>query len=252
VSLLTDFGQRDPYVGIVRGTILRAFGKAQIVDLCHEVPAQSVPLGAWFLASAIGRFPAGTVHLAVVDPGVGTARRLLAVCAHECYWIAPDNGLLSEVLAAAGDDTEVRSVDLDALGLRAESATFHGRDLFGPLAGRLAAGRFGFRALGARCEGPVRLPALVERGAEVVHVDAFGNLVTGVAAAAAGRFGEVRIGGRSAPRVQTYGDAEAGALVSLVNSFGLLEVAVVCGDAARITGAGVGDVVEIVEDVGHE
>ena len=253
VTLLTDFGHRDPYAGLVHGTVLRAFGKAQVVDLCHEVPPQSVAVGGWFLASAIGHFPGGTVHAAIVDPGVGTARRLIAACAHECYWLAPDNGLLSEVLAAAAPgDVEVRCIDLAALALEPASATFHGRDLLGPLAGRISGGRYGFRALGPRCEDPITMPTLVERGSEVVHVDHFGNLITAVASPAAGGFAAVRLGGHEAPRVRTYGDAGPGALVSLVNSFGLVEIAVVGGDAARTLGAGVGDGVEIVQDGHHE
>lgn len=250
VTLLTDFGHRDPYVGLVRGMVLRAFGKAQVVDLCHEVPAQAVPVGAWFLRSAIERFPAGTVHLAVVDPGVGTARRIVAACAHECYWVAPDNGLLGDVLSAADGDAEVRVVDLEQQALRPESATFHGRDLFAPIAGRLAGGRYGFRALGPRCDDWERGTSVIDQGAVVVHVDAFGNLVTAVPAAGSD-WTEVRVGERRAPRVRTYGEARQGSLVSLANSFGLIEIAIVGGDAAQNTGLGVGAAVTIVQDDDH-
>ncbi|MCA8954230.1 MAG: SAM-dependent chlorinase/fluorinase, partial [Planctomycetes bacterium] len=137
VTLLTDFGLRDPYVGVMKGAVLRSNPKAVLVDLGHELPPQDVASGAFALAAAVGRFPSGTVHVAVVDPGVGTARRLLAVAAHEAFWLAPDNGLLSDVLAA-DPGAEARAVDCERLGLVAESRTFHGRDLFAPIAGWLA------------------------------------------------------------------------------------------------------------------
>jgi len=256
ITLLTDFGHRDPYVGLTKGMVLRAFGKAQFVDLTHEVPAQDVDLGAWFWGAAIGRFPAGTVHLGVVDPGVGTERELLAVCAHECYWIAPDNGLASAVLEGVAPGpggeamSEVRNVDLAAQRLSAEAATFHGRDLLGPLAGRLAGGRYGFRALGPRAAQPVLRAPITERPPQVVHVDRYGNLITNLAAPAAERTGwtGIELGDCVAPRVATYGAGEPGALVSLVNSYGLLEVATVGGSASARFDAGPGMPVALITE----
>src|SRR5690606_28376134 len=133
-----------PYVGVLKGAVLRAYPRAVLVDLGHEVPPQDVLAGSFWLAAAIGRFPVGSVHTAVVDPGVGTTRRLLAVAAHDCFWLAPDNGLLAAVLAQA-PHAEVRALDVEHLQLRDVSRTFHGRDVLAPVAGWLAGGRYGFQ-----------------------------------------------------------------------------------------------------------
>ena len=245
VSLLTDYGSRDPYVGIVRGMVLRHHPKAVLVDLGHEVPAQDIAAGAFWLLAAVGRFPAGTVHVAVVDPGVGTARRCLAVAAHEAYWLGPDNGLLSHVLE--GDPAaEVRELDLEHLSLKPSSRTFHGRDVFAPVAGWLGSGRFGFTALGPRAPAPVRLPALAAGAPRVVHVDGFGNLITNVAAAALVGVTHVRIAGRDLRLLGTYAEAPPGSLLGLVGSYGLLEIAENGGNAARTLGQGRGAAVELL------
>ena len=132
----------------MKGAVKLVHAEAEIVDLCHEVPAQDVEVGAWFLAAAVDRFPAGTVHTAVIDPGVGSDRRILAMCCASCFWLAPDNGILNRVWQDR--NAEIRAVDLEHVGLQATSNTFHGRDLFAPLAGMLSRGRFGFQAM----EGP--------------------------------------------------------------------------------------------------
>lgn len=240
VALLTDFGVADPYVGIMKGALLRASPKVQIVDVTHEVAPQDVEAGAFFVGALVGRFPAGTVHVAVVDPGVGTARRLLAVAAHDAYWLGPDNGLLGAV--AAG---EVRTIDVAHLGIRPESDTFHGRDILAPVAAWLAAGRYGFASLGPLVVDPVRWPA-GSGTPRVVHVDRYGNLVTNVPAAGLGGVSAVRVGGQLAPLLRTYGDAPPGGLVALVGSYGLLEVARNGGDAARATGTARGAPIELV------
>ncbi|HLQ38923.1 MAG TPA: SAM-dependent chlorinase/fluorinase [Planctomycetota bacterium] len=237
VALLTDFGHRDAYVGVMKGAILRACSTAVLVDLCHEVPPQQLAVGGLFLRAAVGHFPPGTVVVAVVDPGVGTARRVLAAHAHELFWLAPDNGLLGEVLAAAAA-AEVRAVDLPHLGIAADSPTFHGRDVFARVAGWLAGGRYGFQSLGPRTDDWVRLSVLA--GRQVVHVDGFGNLITNVAAAELRGVRSVRIAGRTARVVATYGAAAKGELIALVGSMGLVEVAVAQGSAAALLGAGWG------------
>src|SRR5580765_2523977 len=176
VVLLTDFGTRDPYVGQMKGMVLRSHPKATLVDLSHDVPPQDVALGAFFLRSAVGRFPPGAIVIGVVAPGVGTDRRVLCGCRHALYWIAPDNGLLGEVLALPGDG-ELRAVDQAHLGLSPPSRTFHGRDLLAP---------------------------------RVVHVDHYGNLLTNVPAAAAAGARAVRIAGRRVPIAGRYADAPRG------------------------------------------
>lgn len=235
VTFLTDFGHHDPYVGVMKGALLRVHGKAVVVDLGHAVPPQDVEAGAFHLAAAIGHFPVGTVHVAVVDPGVGTARRLLAACAHECFWLAPDNGLLSHVLAR-DPDAVVCALDAGHLGLREVSRTFHGRDVLAPVAGWIANGRYGFSALGVRIDDAVRLDDPFVGAPRVVHVDGYGNLITNVPAAAVQGARAVEVAGRSVPVHGTYGDVAAGAPVAVVGSYGLLEIAVRGGNAAVTLG----------------
>jgi len=247
ITLLSDFGSRDPYVGIMKGVIKSRGPRVEIIDLCHEVPPQDVAAGALFLGAAAGRFPDGTVHVAVVDPGVGTERRVIAVCAAKNYWIGPDNGLLTRVLAAAGGVEETRRVDLEALRLRTDSNTFRGRDVFAPLGAMLAGHRYGFSALGGRVEDPVRLEALL--GERVVAVDHFGNLILGVTAGQvrARSIGAVEIKSARVPVHTRYSDVPFGEPLALVNSYDLLEVAVNGGSAAERLGAGVGDPITMVE-----
>lgn len=230
VCFLTDFGARDPYVGLMKGMTLRACPRATLVDLTHDVEAQDVALGAFFLAQAIGRFPAGTVHVAVVDPSTAAQRRVLCAVAHEGYWIGPDNGVLGEVLAGGAYD--VRSIDFEALGLVPASRTFHGRDVYAPLAGGLAGGRFGYAAVGPRCGDPVRRDPLLGGDKRVVHVDAHGNLVTNVPAAAIATARMVHVGGRAVPVRGASADAQKGSLVALVNSYDLVEIVENQGSAA--------------------
>lgn len=249
ITLLTDFGSRDPYVGIMKGVIKRQHARAEIIDLCHEVPPQDVAVGALYLGSAVGRFPAGTVHVAVVDPGVGTERRAVAVCSESCYWVGPDNGLLGAVLPGGDRHGEVRRVDAEALGLQLASATFHGRDVFAPLAAMLAGRRYGFRAVGTRIDDPVTLP--VSRGSRVVVVDHFGNLITDVTAAEVAARGvtAVEIKGARVPLRRTFADVEPGEPLALINSYDLLEIAINQASAAAALEVERGEAVVLVEEV---
>lgn len=229
VSLLTDFGLRDPYVGIMKGAILRRFPGANVVDLCHDVPAFDIEIGARFWAAARNHFPVGTVHVGVVDPGVGSARELLVVRAHECLWVAPDNGLVDEVVRSASD-VAVRTVDLAGLGLAANSTTFHGRDIIGPLGAMLAAGTCSFESVGP---GRGYEPREVDPSPRVLFADGFGNLITSVEAAEVDGVSVFDLEGHTVRRVATYADAERGQPAALVNSYGLLEFAVREGNAAE-------------------
>jgi S-adenosylmethionine hydrolase len=184
----------------------------------------------------MGRFPDGTVHVAVVDPGVGTPRKLLAACGARCYWIGPDNGVLSAVLALP--DCEIRAIDPDALGLTAESRTFHGRDLFAPAAGLVSGGRYGFRALGARTADVHRLSP--NESPRVLFVDRFGNLITNVPADRV-RGPVVRIARRDIEVKGTYGEVPSGQPLALINSYGTLEIAVAQGSAYELLGVGRGE-----------
>jgi len=236
VTLTTDFGLTDPYVGILKGALLRASNKPQVVDLSHGIPAQDVAAGAFAMWSAIARFPDGTVHVGVVDPGVGTSRRLIAAAAHQCYWLAPDNGLLGAVIAS-DPAAEVRELDLEHLRVRREANTFDGRDVFAPVAAFLSSGRYGFTAVGPRCE-PGNVADPVFGGADrVVHVDHYGNLVSNIAGDRAAD-ARVQVAGRELSLQTTYGDVAPGELLAYVGSFGLLEIAARDGSAAAVLGIG--------------
>lgn len=258
ITLLTDFGLADPFVGVMKGVILSRFPQASIVDLCHGVQPQAVIEAAFWLERCYPWFPAGSVHVAVVDPGVGSERRLLAVAAGGHYFLLPDNGILTPAMLSQ-PDAEVRAIDLARLGLRAQSATFHGRDLFAPLAAGLASGQLAFEALGAVAEPlPCALPAprreaLLLRG-EVVTVDRFGNLITNLDARAwPGHTPlHVTVLQRRLPVRRTYSDAGARELLGLVNSFGVLEIACRDGSAEHCLGLGRGTPVELaLAPVGH-
>jgi S-adenosyl-L-methionine hydrolase (adenosine-forming) len=203
------------------------------------VPPQDVALGAFLLRSAIDRFPPGTIVVAVVDPGVGTPRRSVCGVRHGFYWIAPDNGLLGDVWAKPGEG-ELRAIDLEHLGMRATSRTFHGRDVFAPLAGNIASGRVGFTSVGPRIDDLVHLPPLDANLHRVIHVDTYGNLVTNVPFSAIARVRSVHVAGRSVPIRGTYGEAPKGSLLALVNSYDLLEIAENQGSAAATLGIGRG------------
>lgn len=238
ITLLTDFGQSDSYVAEVKGVVLCAAPAATLIDISHDVPLGSVVAGQYLLSRTWHRYPPGTVHLAVVDPGVGTARRALAASAHGHHFVAPDNGLLTPVLGAA---TVVQlPVPDDA------SATFHGRDVFAPAAARLALGE-ALAALGPAVSDPFRSPLPVpreERGCmvgEVIYIDRFGTLITNVPAAAVEGAGQVTIGGEfTAPVGRTFRDVELGALVAFGGSGGTVEIAACERSAAQALGVGVG------------
>jgi S-adenosylmethionine hydrolase len=238
VTLTTDFGHRDPYVAEMKGVMLSLAPEIRFVDITHDVDSHDVVGAALALEAAAPYFPTGTVHVAVVDPGVGTARRGLIVTANGATFIAPDNGLLTPVFAQQG----WRAFELTAPELRLArvSRTFHGRDVFAPAAAHVARGvppeRFG-----AALHDPVRLawPEVRAIGGPVagtvLHVDRFGNLITSIAAEAVERLGAgvaIHIAGRRLPFVGTYGDLALGAAGGLIGSGGRLEVAVREGNAA--------------------
>ena len=247
LTLLTDFGLRDAYVGIVKGVALSVTPGLQLVDLTHEVPPQAVAVGALVLRSAVPWFPAGTVHLAVVDPGVGTARGAIAVRAADALLVGPDNGLLAPAVAALGGADAIHAIDPPAD--RVLSRTFHARDLFAPTAARLAGGA-AIASLGAPRTSMVELalPRAIATAdgasGEVIHVDRFGNLLTNLDRAALGAFRHhplsVRVAGMLVPLRATYGEVAAGEPVAVWSSWETIEVAVRDGDAAARLGVGVG------------
>lgn len=255
VTLLTDFGLDDHYVGVMKGVILRIFPRAQIIDVTHRVKPYSVQQGAFYLDQSHRYFPEGSVHVGVVDPGVGGPRRPLAAAIGSHYFIAPDNGLLSRVLERE-PEAEIREIDADQWGLKPLSRTFHGRDLFSPAAARLASG-VKLEELGKRVEDPVRLwPAEPREDAAgrcrggVLNIDRFGNIVTSFKPEhVRGKQFRMRVGTVSATRLaESFVDAGDTGPVLIIGSSGFLEVAIRQGSAADKAGAAIGDEVELVFD----
>lgn len=244
VSLLTDFGLEDHFVGVMKGVIAGIAPQAAVIDITHQVRPQNVSEGARLLAEAVPYFPRGTVHVAVVDPGVGTQRRPLAAQIGAHFFVAPDNGLLSRVLEQARDaGLPVRWVALtnSTLWLPDTSTSFHGRDIFAPVGAHLANGML-LRNLGEEITDPVLLslaqPLARSDGwqAEVVLVDRFGNLSTNLPGAflPEGNAIVVRIGDETIHGLSpTFGAASPGTLIAFIDSTGHLAIAEVNGDAAR-------------------
>lgn len=248
IALITDFGTRDPYVAAMKGVIASICPEASILDLTHEIPPQSVLEGAYFLAGAVPWFPAGTLHVAVVDPGVGTARRPVAASVAGQTVVCPDNGLLTLLAREHGLD-EVRAIENPDYFLETVSATFHGRDVFAPAAAHLAAGK-PFEGIGPVVTDPVRLPLSEPRvdeygtlRGEVVHIDRFGNAVTNLPRRMVESADPIRVelpGGKTVPLLRTYGEAAAGSALALFGSGGYLEIAINGGSAASEMGIGPG------------
>jgi S-adenosylmethionine hydrolase len=275
ITLLTDFGEADAFVGIMKGVILDIAPNAQLVDLSHLIAPQDVKHAAYILMTATPFFPEGTVHLVVVDPGVGSARRPIGVQTSKAYYIAPDNGVLSYVL---GQEENYRVVELadPRYRLPDPSSTFHGRDIFSPAAAHLAAG-VPLDELGPEVENPVLLERprfiisadLVE--AEVLNIDHFGNLRTSIllldwvdeetlelntlfaiqpenepakrfkASTVLIEVGELKIDGIST----TFSDVQLGLPLAYVGSEGGLEIAINQGNAARKYNVKQGDIVTV-------
>ncbi|HEY9442028.1 MAG TPA: SAM-dependent chlorinase/fluorinase [Gemmatimonadales bacterium] len=241
ITLLTDFGTADSYVAEVKAALLRAAPQATLVDLTHAVPPGDLRAAAYLLGRTWHRFPEGTVHLAVVDPGVGTPRAALAFGTAGHWFVGPDNGLFTPVLRDA-------AVEIVTLAIPPTAApTFHGRDLFAPAAAALASGT-ALQALGQPYLGiPHRLSyrdphyegkSLV---GEVVYVDRFGTLVTNLTPEMVPDYAVIEIEGLDiGPLRRTFGDVPTGGLLAYLGSGGQVEIAVRDGSAARRLGMGVG------------
>jgi S-adenosylmethionine hydrolase len=258
LTLTTDFGLHGSYVAEMKGVVLGLASDTTLVDVCHTITPQAVAEGAFVLERLIGAFPEGTVHLAVVDPGVGTARRLIAAEAAGQFWLAPDNGLLQRVLRVARPSRLVCIGDHVARQAPV-SSTFHGRDLLAPAAAHLLrGGTLEELGPGVAPEALVSLadldPTVRPDGVDgrVQFVDSFGNLITNIPASCLDgsenwvvKAGERLIHGL----VKTYGDHPPGTAIALIGSGGYLEVAVVSGSAARMLGIGVGAAVTCHREV---
>ncbi|MGD8976034.1 MAG: SAM-dependent chlorinase/fluorinase [Gammaproteobacteria bacterium] len=253
VSLTTDFGLDDPFVGIMKGVILSRDPSIPIIDLCHGVPPGAVGIGGLWLGLSCRWLPAGTVHAAVVDPGVGTERGLLCLRSEDHIFLAPDNGLAAEICRHREIEA-IYQVDWPALVGEPPSRTFHGRDVFAPIAADLARGAIRADQLGPEVDAcgvdsPLPSPRPSARGVdgEILLADHFGNLMTNVPAGQLPAGGSIRVtaGPASFGMVGTYDEAPPGQPVGLVNSFDLLEIACPGAHAAQVLDLGPGALVRI-------
>ena len=247
ITITTDFGHKGPFAAVMKGVILGRFHEARVVDLAHDIPAQWPPEAGFWVSRSYRWFPPGTVHVAIVDPGVGTERDILIVEHDGHVFMAPDNGLLAQLIDGA-DGARVLRLDatkLEALDLPSPSATFHGRDIFAPLAAELAAGRLTTADIGEPVNDwvPVWLdePEILagKVSGVIVTIDTFGNLISNIDASLIESFKEpvAEIAGHQIPMLPTYGRARPGDFLALVNSFDVVEVARAESSAAEGLGS---------------
>jgi S-adenosylmethionine hydrolase len=247
ITITTDFGHKGPFAGVMKGVILSRFPGARVVDLAHDIPAQWPPEAGFWVSRSYAWFPVGTVHMAIVDPGVGTERDILIVEANDHVFLAPDNGLLGPLLDIVETPRVFKLVasKTEVLNLHTPSATFHGRDIFAPIAAELAAGRVSAGDIGEPVNdwapGWLDEPELStgKVSGVIVTIDAFGNLISNIDAKLIDGFAEpiAHIAGHQIAMLTTYGRAKPGDLLALINSFGVVEVAKAEGSAAEGLGS---------------
>ena len=240
ITITTDFGHKGPFVGVMKGVIASRFRDALVVDVTHDIPAHWPPEAGFWMSRSFPYFPVGTVHLGIVDPGVGTERDILLAELDGHLFIAPDNGLIAPLLQNAAKIWRLNTERLAGLDLDPPSATFHGRDIFAPIAAEIAAGRLAADSLGSETRdwtpGWLDEPDVTAGSVSgvIVTVDAFGNLISNIDEALLADFSspEVTLSGRTLALQQTYGRVQPGSYLALINSFGVLEIARAEGNAA--------------------
>jgi S-adenosylmethionine hydrolase len=257
ITLTTDFGLRDGNVGVMKGVIRGIAQDVHIIDLSHQISSQNVMEGAFILGRSAPYFPAGCVHIGVVDPGVGTRRRAIAARLGSQYFVGPDNGLFSVMLSRAEAQNwpvAIYHTDKPEYWLPEVSDVFHGRDIFSPVGAHLARG-IPLEMLGSRIYDPIRLelPEPEQKDdvwhGQVLHIDHFGNIATNFQREHLADLGTVSVrlcGQEISGLVRTFGEREPGELVALIGSTGYLVVSVVNGDAASRLQAKRGDLVEVI------
>jgi S-adenosyl-L-methionine hydrolase (adenosine-forming) len=260
ITMTTDFSLHDSYVGTMKGVILRIFPEARLVDISHQISPQDILEASLVLESGYRYFPAGTVHLAVVDPGVGGCRRPILIVGNEHFFVGPDNGTFTRVLEQ-DPEARIREIKEQKFLLPRVSDTFHGRDVFAPVAAYLARGidpaEFGpLLSEAQHLQVPEPLAWGGQIRGEVIHIDSFGNIVSNITRdqfekSVGQRPFRIWINGKTITRIdRTYEDGEQGRPLALFGSTDLLEVAVSGGRAERRIGAGKGDtvLVQVEED----
>jgi S-adenosylmethionine hydrolase len=257
ITLTSDFGVQDGFTGVMKGVIWGIAPQAQIADLSHAIGPQDIPAAALILERSTPYFPAGTIHVVVVDPGVGTRRRPLLAQIGAQYYVGPDNGTLTVWLARAAaqrQPTQFIHLNRPQYWLAQVSNVFHGRDIFAPAAAHLAAG-VPMEQLGDPIDDPVRLtlpqPERTASGwrGTIIHIDHFGNLAADVRQEhlAEATVHTVKVGGAVIEGLaRTFGERPPGTLAALIGSSGNLEIALVNGSAAQTLNAQVGDPIEVI------
>ena len=261
ITLTTDFGLADGFAGTMKGVIYSINPGATIIDISHEIGSQDLSEAAFLLESSCKYFPKGTVHVTVVDPGVGSRRRAIAVETEDYYFVAPDNGVLTRALA---HEKVIKAVELTnrSYFLDEVSNTFHGRDIFAPVAAHLSLG-VSIEALGSEIDNLIELPfpepEISQCGitGHIVHVDRFGNLITDIPrglfeSPASDCKLSIEIAGIKLDRIsQSYADVASGKPLAIFDSFGNLEIALNSGSAAEVLGVRKGDNVRIMLEPGR-
>ena len=263
ITLTTDFGTSDAYVGVMKGVILGINSSVQIVDITHAVPPQDIHEAAFLIRSAYCYFPKGTIHVIVVDPGVGSDRRAIVCQTDRASFVCPDNGLLTYLLQEIENGGE-QSADVVAIENRAYclpevSQTFHGRDIFAPVAAHLSLG-VPLADIGPSVQDPIRLPIpdlkISDRKltGQVVKIDRFGNAITNISETTLARLKstpnyEITIGSTQLRRInRAYAESDIGELLAIIGSFGMLEIAVNGGSAEKVLDLKRGDAVVLSMD----
>jgi S-adenosylmethionine hydrolase len=254
VTLLSDFGLQDVYVGVMRGAIAQINPTLTIVDLIHQIPPQNIAAGRFHLLNAYPYFPKETVHIAVVDPGVGSERRAIAIQLQDGFLVGPDNGLFSGILDQHLAIAAVELTNSDYWRTSTPSATFHGRDIFAPVGAYLASG-VPLGKLGTAIDlaslkqfplaGCTRTKGAI--AGTIQHIDHFGNLITNIPGReVVGKSWSVAIAELTIPGKQTYADSPPGSLLALIGSHGWVEIAVSGGSADAQLHSSVGSSVQLV------
>ncbi|MDX1482527.1 MAG: SAM-dependent chlorinase/fluorinase [Woeseiaceae bacterium] len=259
ISITTDFGHKGPFAGVMKGVILSRFPAARVVDLGHDIPAHWPPEAGFWLSRSYRYFPDGTVHLAIVDPGVGTDRNILIAERDGHWFLAPDNGLLEPILdLESGGETFI--LDMDRLGdldLAAPSHTFHGRDVFAPVAAEIASGRLLPRQIGSATDewvpGWLEAPEIQPDGrvsGVIITIDTFGNLISNIDAGLIEDMHKpvAQLAGHRFEMRETYGRVAPGDYLALINSFGVVEVARAEQSAALGLGTERGAPIVVIDD----
>jgi S-adenosyl-L-methionine hydrolase (adenosine-forming) len=254
IAFLSDFGLQDTYVGVMKGAIAQVNPQIPVIDITHQIPPQNILAGRFCLMNAFAYFPAETVFIAVVDPGVGSQRRGIAIKIAEGYLVGPDNGLFSGILSLSPPLAAVELTNRIYWRSPEPSLTFHGRDIFAPVGAHLACG-VPLDALGTslNVQSLTDLPLSFFKMTDtsiigaIQYIDIFGNLVTNIPATALeDKRWVVTIANSIVPRGQTYSDVDTGALVTFIGSHGWVEIAVNGGSAKNLLQVDWGDLVEVV------